>query len=164
MADADAHAARELALDAARRAASITPLIRMAATAGTALASAERGAATSTARVVALTGRELAGSDELTAYVSEQVEAAARVRALQPRVARLEQVTCETDRRTAELESLDDQAAEIAGRRAAAPAQLTLLRESWLAPRRPPPRWRPPGFGSRPSTSVSRPTPRPRPL
>ena len=127
--DGEAHAERERALDAARRAAAIAPVLRLAATAGTTLAAAERAAATATARVVVLTGRELAGSDELADFVAEAVDAAARVRALQPRAARLEHVAAEIERRESDRQSLVEQVAEVSRRREHAPAQVARLRE-----------------------------------
>jgi exonuclease SbcC len=126
--DAEAHAERERALDGARRAAAIGPLLRLAATAGTALASAERAAATATAHVVARTGRELSGTDELTVFVSEELDAAARVRALQPRAARLEQVAAEIQRRTADQRSLALEVGQVTRRREQAPAELVRVR------------------------------------
>jgi exonuclease SbcC len=129
VADAEAHAERERTVDAARRAAAIAPVLRLAATAGTTLAAAERAAATATARVVALTGRELAGSDELTGFVAEATDAAARVRALQPRAARLEQVGAEIEQREADRLSLATQVEEVSLRREQTPATVAGLRE-----------------------------------
>ena len=48
------------------------------------------------AEVGRLAGREL-GRGELAGFVTDQVDAAARVRALQPRAARLDQVSAEID-------------------------------------------------------------------
>ncbi len=79
--------------------------------------------------MVALTGRELAGSAELSGFVAEATDAAARVRALQPRATRLEQVAEEIERRQSEGLSLQTQLTEVAGRRAATPALVVALRE-----------------------------------
>jgi exonuclease SbcC len=127
-ADAEAQAEAERAIDAARRAAAITPLLRMSTTAGTALATAERAAAAAIARVVEVTGRELTDEGELTSFVAEEVDAAARVRALQPRAVRLERVSDEIARHETEQQSLAEQVEEVALRCERAPTELARLR------------------------------------
>ncbi len=129
LAEAVSHAQRELDLDAARRAASLVPVLRLAATATTKRESAQRAVTAATVRLDTLTGRRLADRRELTDFVSDTLDAAAEVRALQPRAVRLEQVVGEIRRREAALRSLREQLDEVSQRGEQSPAQLVALRQ-----------------------------------
>ncbi len=128
LADAGSQAERELDLDAARRAAALVPVLRLAATARTKLGSAQRAATTSTTRLHTLTGRHLVDTVELKGFVSDALDAAAEVRALQPRAIRLEQVAGEIKRRDTEVRSLGQQIDEVSRRGEQSPAKLGALR------------------------------------
>lgn len=123
-ADTEAHHERRQALDAARRAASVAPLHRLATAAGRTLSEAERAAARATARVVEGTGTELATHDELSAFVSHHVEAAARIRSLQPRATRLERVVAEIESHEAQREALAHDIARVTVRCELGPAEV----------------------------------------
>jgi exonuclease SbcC len=128
VADTEGQSEREQAVDGARRAAVIAPLLRRSEAAGSALARAERAAAEAISRVVVLTEREVSGGAELAAFVSEQVDAAARVRALQPRAARHEQVAAEVEAHLAERQALSAQIDEVTRRCTQAPVELQRVR------------------------------------
>lgn len=85
---ADEHDTARARLDAARRAAGVVPLHAVASR-------AER--VRSAARSV-VAGLEVTDREALAAVVAEAVDGAARVRALRPRAARLQEVTAETAR------------------------------------------------------------------
>ncbi len=127
--NAPSHAEQLRDLDAARRAAALVPVLRLAATATTKLETERHATATATARLEALTGRHLAQGPELTGFVSEALDAAAQLRALLPRATRVGEIDGEIKRRDAERLLLEEQIEAVSRRRQQSPATLAELRE-----------------------------------
>lgn len=132
---AEEHAADRLRLDAARRAAAVIPVHRLATGAITTRDRAELAATQATAHAAAALDLLFVDRPALDDAVAEAVEAAAAVKAALPREAALGD-------HTAAIESAREQSAELAARieatdaaRADLPARLDVLREELEAAR-----------------------------
>ena len=122
-----------LALDAARRAAGVAPLHRMAAAAEAARDRQSATAELAGGRAATELGLLLVDEESLIEAVQEATDAAAQVRAAQPRARRLGALSEEIDRAHERLTTLTERRQSLETTRAQLPARLRVLRTALTA-------------------------------
>ncbi|MGZ4450704.1 MAG: AAA family ATPase [Nocardioides sp.] len=135
LAAADAQAAAHAALDAARRAAGVVPLHRLATTARTAHARAEGLAAATTQRAADTLGLLVVDADVLARAAEDAVERAAAVRATVPREVRLHEVERQALAAEREHAALGERLAALGVQRDALPERRTSVEAAIAAAR-----------------------------
>ncbi|HEU4810644.1 MAG TPA: SMC family ATPase [Nocardioides sp.] len=128
LAAADDHAEARRRLDAARRAAGVAPVHRMAAAATLGHQRAAAAADKATSRAAEQLGLLLVDEDTVARAVEEAVDAAARVRAALPVEELARSLTVDIADATRSRALLDTRLGELTGERAALPGLVTDLR------------------------------------
>lgn len=135
LARADEHTEAVRTLDAARRAASLSPLQRLAENAAAAQVQAADKARSTSTRAADELGLLVVDAPTLESAVAEATDTVARVRAALPRGTRLRDVRTETAARERRRAEVGERLAAVAAEREALPARVQSLRAELVAAR-----------------------------